>query len=1739
MSEVFLALNLQNSQKVVVKKILYTADQNIPILRFKREVEALSNITHPHIVKIEEFFQDSNAYYIIMEYYEGDVLRKIIPKLSIMEKIKVIIKITDALCYIHSRNIIHRDLKPENILVKRGEDIDVRLVDFGMAYFLDYRDIFKKGSIVGTLAYLSPEQTGLLNREIDSRSDLYSLGIILYELLTGTQPFVDREAARLIHKHLARTPAEPINVVSGISPFLNGITMKLLCKEPGDRYQSAEGLKNDLEEYLKNPKNNHYQIASQDKPIGLNYYIKLVNKNNELTQLLQAFKSAEEGKSPTVFISGEKGTGKTRMVEALRETIISPENIFLQYRCNQKDKNTPFSAIKGVLEKYLDSIPEKEKQHIIHELKNEEYVLLSAMLKASLDSHKYQQETKKKKNTEIQDIAFFTALMNLFILISKSKNTLSVFFDDAEFMDSSSRNCILYFSQNLANSKILLILASAQNEEMNHFAKTLGQKTVNTLYIHSKNLEKQYLPEFVSGVLGNAPKADSKFYDEIYNISLGNPLLVFEILKFYNEKGVIRKTQDNWTINTEIIQSLQLKNSILETLLDRLEKFSIDEIRILSYAAVIGHDFHFEFLIKLSCMDEFDFLMDDMLTVVDKALFERIIERNQTSARRSYRFVHNGIMEALINKFDKTKMNRLNVYCAEILENDNHYNPDEVLFAIAHYYNRTDREDKKYHYNELAYQKSFSTYAIKETVYYLKKVVDYLIDNRQFNNATLEKALTLASYMQLTGDISGSFHYIDFALLVANDMGDVIKQVQAKLTSGIGYLYLSDTEKAGDKFLEAISLAEENKIELKQGVPYRLAGSACWFSSKFEKAKYYYTKAISYLAPEDYENLAPAYGLRAWCHIMTGNIKSALEDVNKLELFINFLHDSLLLPYSFHHAAIVYAFLNQEEKALKYSQKTYEYGEKMNNIIAVFSSYLSQSFYYLFKGDFDNTISTVNTALDFSGKNKTYLGIDYFYGNLAEAYLWKKEYEKAYSVTQKNFHSPGLNIYPLCQMIAVQSVYLYLKGNIEGTLNRLDEARDIYEKHNAVPANAFNLFFRWKLLELTGNQKESKKAEKLFKRLFIKNSDLKFLAARAEALYKSFKDESYHFSSIGSSSVKEALQLENIIQTSQALLTIRESDELLKSIVSKTLEVTGASRGALLLYNDNHELTPAAELNFQNSQEPFGIPETVIQEAISTKKAVVITDFQGNLYQNLNIQDTEIKSILALPIILKDEMMGLLYLDSVFIHGLFSEEHIRLLNVFTAQAAISIDNARAYKALKKEKDMLDERIQTRTREVYDAKAELEKLNDITVHLSKSLDIETIFDKIVNYLQSAYDFEGYVLYLIDKQAAKYRVETFRLPDLLKKQMKKMKGMEFPLDYNNGLVAQCLLNDEIFYRSEITPEEFQEPVNSRVVSQLQIQSILNIPVHLEDEIIGLFSLTGHLKHVYLKQEDIDAICRFVNQISVIVRNSKLWEEIKKTKDMLELKDKILSLDLSMAKKIQTGYIQCDLEKIPEIDIALHFQPMIEVGGDIFDIFKFKENYYRILIADATGHGIQAALITMLIKSEYDKIKIFDLSAETVIQVFNQAFMDYYSQLNMYFSCALVDIDLENNVLYYSSAGHPDQFLVTPEQLITLQSGGTILGISEKSHYELMQINLPDEWKIVLFTDGLFEEFDEPDKDKGELYLKTIIEEHSQMDVHNLAESIISKVNDWRQNHLPQDDITLLVISKKNLIQPVQVD
>ncbi len=245
---------------------------------------------------------------------------------------------------------------------------------------------------------------------------------------------------------------------------------------------------------------------------------------------------------------------------------------------------------------------------------------------------------------------------------------------------------------------------------------------------------------------------------------------------------------------------------------------------------------------------------------------------------------------------------------------------------------------------------------------------------------------------------------------------------------------------------------------------------------------------------------------------------------------------------------------------------------------------------------------------------------------------------------------------------------------------------------------------------------------------------------------------------------------------------------------------------------------------------------------------------------------------------------------------------------------------------------------------------------------------------------------------------------------------------------------------------------------------------------------------------------------------------------------LAEKMITKDLQLARNIQKSVISNDLNAIDDIKIHVCFQPMIEVGGDIYDIFKLKDKVYRIFIADATGHGIQASLTTMLIKAEYDKIKIFEISPNIVLKIFNNVFCDNYHTLNVFFTCAILDIDLERNEIRYSSAGNPRQFLIRDNLLFNLSSSGTMVGVLKNMEYQIVTAEFVPGSKILLFTDGIFEEFSEDevmyDLDK----LFSAIEKSRTKPVSDIVNNIMSDVKQWMGNTPVNDDITLIGIEYK---------
>ena len=239
------------------------------------------------------------------------------------------------------------------------------------------------------------------------------------------------------------------------------------------------------------------------------------------------------------------------------------------------------------------------------------------------------------------------------------------------------------------------------------------------------------------------------------------------------------------------------------------------------------------------------------------------------------------------------------------------------------------------------------------------------------------------------------------------------------------------------------------------------------------------------------------------------------------------------------------------------------------------------------------------------------------------------------------------------------------------------------------------------------------------------------------------------------------------------------------------------------------------------------------------------------------------------------------------------------------------------------------------------------------------------------------------------------------------------------------------------------------------------------------------------------------------------------------------KAMSEDLSMAKKIQMNLLQPEDKSIYELNIDIFFEPMIEVGGDIYDIFKLHEHVYRIFIADSTGHGVQAAMMTMLIKSEYEKIKIFDDTVETVLELLNINYYNNYEHLNTYFTAVLIDINTETKTLRLASAGHPPQLLIEKGKIIEIKPKGTVMGVSDFQEMEGAEIAYNSGSKLVLFTDGIEEAHSKGKELFGVERFRSILRKHNNETVDKLNTIIIREVNKWRRNRQSSDDITLISI------------
>ncbi|HLO48477.1 MAG TPA: AAA family ATPase, partial [Kamptonema sp.] len=533
--------------------------------------------------------------------------------LPLAEFLNIALQLTDILHYLYQNCVIHKDIKPANILIN-PDTKQVKLIDFSISSLLprETQEIQNPNVLEGTLAYLSPEQTGRMNRGIDYRSDFYSLGVTFYELLTGELPFVSEDAMELVHCHLAKQPI-PIHEINPKIPLaLSEIVSKLMAKNVENRYQTALGIKHDLEICLEQLQATgqieSFEIGKRDISDRFTIPEKLYGRENEVNQLLAAFERVSTGNTEIMLVAGFSGIGKTAVVNEVHKPIVRQRGYFIKGKYDQFQRNIPFSAFVQAFRSLMGQILSASdielaswKEQILAAVGENGQVLIEVIpeLEQIVGS---QPPVIELVGSASQNR--FNLLFGKFIQVfMKEEHPLVIFLDDLQWADSASLNLLKLLMSESEAGYLLLLGAYRDNEVFpaHPLMLTLNeirQRGVNLNTLNLAALHESDITCLVADTLQCSHDIAAPLSQFVYQKTQGNPFFTIQFLYgLHDEEGIIfHDFSGHWECNLTLVKQLALTDDVVEFTIRRLRRLPRATQEVLKLAACIGNRFDLETL---------------------------------------------------------------------------------------------------------------------------------------------------------------------------------------------------------------------------------------------------------------------------------------------------------------------------------------------------------------------------------------------------------------------------------------------------------------------------------------------------------------------------------------------------------------------------------------------------------------------------------------------------------------------------------------------------------------------------------------------------------------------------------------------------------------------------------------------------------------------------------------------------------------------------------------------------------------------------------------------------------------------------------------------------------------------------------------------------------------------------------------------------------------------------------------
>lgn len=694
-----------------VLKTAYPTEQQLK--QFFYEYDLLQDIAIKGVRKIYAKKKANNQYALILEYIPGKTLKSILEfnAINLRLFLPIAIQLAQIVGEVHQKNIIHKDINPSNIIVELTQQ-KCTLIDFGNSMRINTTNKVaeKSGTFEGTMAYMAPEQTGRMNRVMDHRADLYAIGVTFYEMLTGVLPFKSQDITELVHLHMAKMPTPPLEINTNIPPVLSAIILKLLAKNPDNRYQSAFGLKYDLTVCLQQL-NTHQTITNfplcrQDFSGKLQTITKLYGRKKEQKALSKIFTTISQGATEILWVKGASGAGKSAFVQqTVAHLVTKLKGYFITGKFDKLQQNTPYYAwIQALTDLVNQLLTESDQYLAIWKNKILQSVGKQAKVLTDIIPNLHllignQPEVEKLGPVAAQN-RFHYVISQLLGTIAEFNHPLIIFLDNLQWADQTSLQ-LFYNLLNGKNCQSLCIIGAYRDNHVSltspiqQLVKRFKENNIKTHEIRVENLSTAYIRQLLVDSLHPAKNTETEIIQLtqlVFQKTRGNAFFVHQFLKSLYEQGLLYFDfqQQKWLWNRQTIQQATITDNVVELVTNQIQLLPPKSQHILKLASCIGIRFDLKTLTiiakktAIAIVAALQNACDQNLVVALHTPTEltNALEKRINLTNIQYKFAHNRIQLATYQLLKTKEKKRTHLQIGKLLLENTPYELTKILDNI-------------------------------------------------------------------------------------------------------------------------------------------------------------------------------------------------------------------------------------------------------------------------------------------------------------------------------------------------------------------------------------------------------------------------------------------------------------------------------------------------------------------------------------------------------------------------------------------------------------------------------------------------------------------------------------------------------------------------------------------------------------------------------------------------------------------------------------------------------------------------------------------------------------------------------------------------------------------------------------------------------------------------------------------------------------------------------------------------